>query len=69
MKILYQGNEGAYSQLAAKEIFSDAELISCKTFEECFKKSSNDESLRTIRVVKPSLIGTLVSSYKQAIRE
>ena len=38
MKILYQGNEGAYSQLAAKEIFPNAELISCKTFEECFKK-------------------------------
>ena len=31
MKILYQGNEGAYSQLAAVEIFLQANLISCKT--------------------------------------
>jgi prephenate dehydratase len=70
MKILYQGNEGAYSQLAAKEIFPDAELISCKTFEECFKKSSNDESLRTIIPIENSIAGRvadiqyLMNKYK-----
>ena len=73
MKILYQGNEGAYSQLAAKEIFSDAELISCKTFEECFKKSSNDESLRTIIPIENSIAGRvadiqyLMNKYKLQI--
>ena len=40
MKILYQGNEGAYSQLAAAEIFPNASLISCKTFEDCFNNAS-----------------------------
>ena len=44
MKILYQGNEGAYSQLAAVEIFPQANLISCKTFEDCFQKCINDET-------------------------
>ena len=29
MKILYQGNKGAYSHLAAVEIFPDAKVISC----------------------------------------
>ena len=48
MKILYQGNEGAYSQLAAAEIFPEAELVSCKTFENCFKKCTDDENLRAI---------------------
>ena len=48
MKILYQGNEGAYSQLAAAEIFPNASLISCKTFEDCFKQCFNDKTLRTI---------------------
>lgn len=73
MKILYQGNEGAYSQLAAKEIFSNAELISCKTFEECFKKSSNDESLRTIIPIENSIAGRvadiqyLMNKYKLQI--
>ena len=47
MKILYQGNEGAYSQLAAEEIFPRMQsLISCKTFEDCFKKCLNDENLK-----------------------
>ena len=73
MKILYQGNEGAYSQLAAKEIFPDAVLISCKTFEECFKKSSNDESLRTIIPIENSIAGRvadiqyLMNKYKLQI--
>ena len=73
MKILYQGNEGAYSQLAAKEIFPDAELISCKTFEECFKKSLNDESLRTIIPIENSIAGRvadiqyLMNKYKLQI--
>ena len=73
MKILYQGNEGAYSQLAAKEIFPDAELISCKTFEECFKKSSNNESLRTIIPIENSIAGRvadiqyLMNKYKLQI--
>ena len=73
MKILYQGNEGAYSQLAAKEIFPSAELISCKTFEECFKKSSNDENLRTIIPIENSIAGRvadiqyLMNKYKLQI--
>ena len=28
-----------------------------------------NESLKTIKVVKPSLMGTLVSSYRKTIRE
>ena len=38
MKILYQGNKGAYSQLAALEVFPKSDTISCKTFEELFQK-------------------------------
>ena len=57
MKILYQGNEGAYSQLAAVEKFPQAKLISCKTFEECFKNCVNDENLRTIIPIENSIAG------------
>ena len=73
MKILYQGNKGAYSQLAAAEIFPDAELISCKTFEECFKKSSMDESLKIIIPIENSIAGRvadiqyLMNKYKLQI--
>ena len=73
MKILYQGNEGAYSQLAAVEIFPEAELISCKTFEDCFKKCIDDENLRTIIPIENSIAGRvadiqyLMNKYKLQI--
>ena len=73
MRILYQGNEGAYSQLAAVEIFPEAELISCKTFENCFEKCTDDESLRTIIPIENSIAGRvadiqyLMNKYKLQI--
>jgi prephenate dehydratase len=48
MKILYQGSPGAYSHLAALEVYPDAEIIPCKTFDECFSKAQQDESLKII---------------------
>ena len=49
-KIYFQGTFGAYSHLASLSINSKAEIIPCKTFDECFLKASkNDES----RIVIP----------------
>jgi len=48
MKILFQGALGAYSHLAALEIYPDAEVIPCKTFDECFSRAMQDEKLKII---------------------
>ncbi len=48
MKILFQGSPGAYSHTAALEVYPEAEIISCKTFDECFSKAQKDERLRII---------------------
>ena len=48
MKILYQGSPGAYSHLAALEVYPDSEFIPCKTFDECFSKAQKDEKLKII---------------------
>ena len=48
MKILYQGSPGAYSHLAAFEVYPDAEIIACKTFDECFSKAQQDKNLKII---------------------
>ena len=48
MKILYQGSPGAYSHLAALEVYPDAEIVSCKTFDECFFRAQEDEKLKII---------------------
>ena len=42
MKILFQGSLGAYSHLAALEIYPDAEIMPCKTFDECFSKANEN---------------------------
>ena len=48
MKILYQGSPGAYSHLAALEVYPDSEVIPCKTFDECFQRAQKDEKLKII---------------------
>ena len=41
-KIYFQGTFGAYSHLAALSIFPKAEIIPCKTFDECFLQATKD---------------------------
>ena len=48
MKILFQGSLGAYSHLAALEVYPDAEIIPCKTFDECFSRAQEDDKLNII---------------------
>ena len=47
-KIYFQGTFGAYSHLAALSIFENAEIIPCKTFDECFLKASKDDNSKII---------------------
>ena len=37
IKVAFQGELGAYSHLACLEIFPEAEIKACATFEEVFK--------------------------------
>ena len=48
MKIAYQGIPGSYSESCAKKMYPGCQTISCKTFDECFEKSSNDNTLKSI---------------------
>jgi prephenate dehydratase len=48
MKIAYQGVAGSYSESCAKEKYPNCETIPCKTFDECFEKANNDNSVKAI---------------------
>ena len=48
MKIAYQGIPGSYSESCAKKMYPNCETISCKTFDECFEKASQDNEIRSI---------------------
>ena len=48
MKIAYQGIAGSYSESCAKEKYPGCETIPCKTFDECFEKANNNNSVKAI---------------------
>ena len=48
MKIAYQGIPGSYSESCAKKMYPDCETISCKTVDECFEKSNQDNNVKSI---------------------
>ena len=47
-KIYFQGTYGAYSHLASLSIDPKAEIIPCKTFDECFLKALNEEDAKIV---------------------
>ena len=62
-KIFFQGTFGAYSHLAALSIFKDAEIIPCKTFDECFLKASKDDNSKIIIPESNRITGNIGIEY------
>ena len=62
-KIFFQGTFGAYSHLAALSIDSKAQIIPCKTFDECFLKASKDSSSKIIIPESNRITGNIGIEY------
>jgi prephenate dehydratase len=62
-KIYFQGTFGAYSHLAALSIDPKAEIIPCKTFDECFLNASKDASSRIIIPESNRITGNIGIEY------
>jgi len=62
-KIYFQGTFGAYSHLAALSIDSNAEIIPCKTFDECFIKASKDSNSKIIIPESNRITGNIGIEY------
>ncbi len=62
-KIYFQGTFGAYSHLAALSIFNNAEIIPCKTFDECFLKASKDDNSKIIIPESNRITGNIGIEY------
>ena len=56
-KIAFQGEFGAYSHLAALNINPKAEIISCTTFEDCFKLAKENDEVKIIIPIENSTAG------------
>ena len=72
-KIAFQGEKGAYSHLASLEIFPNAEVKACATFEEAFQLASKNSEYKIIIPIENSLAGRvadihyLIPKYKLQI--
>ena len=62
-KIYFQGTFGAYSHLAALSIDPKAEILPCKTFDECFNKASEEPDSRIIIQESNRITGNIGIEY------
>ena len=62
-KIYFQGTFGAYSHLAAFSIEPKAEIIPCKTFDDCFLKASKDSSSKIVIPESNRITGNIGIEY------
>ncbi len=71
--IAFQGEKGAYSHLACEEMFPQATIKTCSTFEETFKMASEDANIKIMVPIENSLAGRvadihyLLTKYKLQI--
>ena len=62
-KIYFQGTFGAYSHLAALSIDPKAEVMPCKTFDDCFDKASKDTNSKIIIPESNRITGNIGIEY------
>ena len=73
IKVAFQGEKGAYSHLASLEIFKDAEIKACTTFEEVFQLARDNSAYKIVIPIENSLAGRvadihyLIPKYKLQI--
>ncbi len=62
-KIYFQGTYGAYSHLASLSIEPNAEIIPCKTFDECFHKASKEKDAKIVIPESNRITGNIGIEY------
>ena len=62
-KIYFQGTFGAYSHLAGLSIDPNAEILPCKTFDDCFNKASQEPESRIIIPESNRITGNIGIEY------
>ena len=63
IKVAFQGEKGAYSHLASFEVFPNAEIVACSTFEETFKLAKENSEYKIIIPIENSLAGRVADIH------
>ena len=73
IKVAFQGEEGGYSHLASLEVFPNAEIKACATFEDTFRLAKENSEYKIVIPIENSLVGRvadihyLIPKYKLQI--
>ena len=73
IKVVFQGEKGAYSHLACLEVFPKMEIVGCSTFEEVFQLAKDNSEYKIMIPIENSLAGRvadihyLIPKYKLQI--
>ena len=62
-KVAFQGELGAYSHIACKEVFKETTIKACATFEETFKTAFEDEGYKILIPLENSLAGRVADIH------
>ena len=62
-RIYFQGTFGAYSHLAALTVDPNAEILPCKTFDDCFNKALSEPDSRIIIPESNRITGNIGIEY------
>jgi prephenate dehydratase len=62
-KIYFQGTYGAYSHLAALSVDPNADILPCKTFDECFNKATLEPESKIIIPESNRITGNIGIEY------
>ena len=62
-KIYFQGTFGAYSHLAALSVDKNAEILPCKTFDDCFNKAISESDCKIIIPESNRITGNIGIEY------
>ena len=62
-KIAFQGELGAYSNIAINELFKNPDIKTCSTFEETFKVAFDNEDYKIIIPLENSLAGRVADIH------
>ena len=63
MKIGIQGELGAYSHIAVENLYKNADIKTCATFEDTFKLAYNDQSYKIVIPIENSLAGRVADIH------
>ena len=63
IKIAIQGELGAYSHIAAENLYKGAEIKTCVTFEETFKEAYNNPNYKIVIPIENSIAGRVADIH------